>query len=160
MVSSSLAANKKGSWGNQWRADGNDAPSLADTDPDAFVRQAANMYAINLEKAREAYEAHEGPKVIVRYEDLRTDTLATMRRIHDTLGLPVNEKELARVVDKHAWENVPDEQKGPDKPRRKAKPGSWEEDLTPEQAGTVEEITATVLEAFYPGWVSSAKADA
>jgi hypothetical protein len=40
----------------------------------------------NVGAAKRAYEAHEGPKVMVRYEDLRTDTLGTMRRIYSALG--------------------------------------------------------------------------
>src|SRR3712207_6981111 len=41
--------------------------------------------------------------------------------------------ELARAVEKFAWENIPEEEKGPDKIRRKATPGGWREDLTPQQ---------------------------
>jgi peptidoglycan/xylan/chitin deacetylase (PgdA/CDA1 family) len=52
--------------------------------------------------AREAYDAHRGPKVLVRYEELRTDTLGTMKRIYSTLGVPVEESELERAVDKHS----------------------------------------------------------
>ncbi len=32
---------------------------------------------------------------------------------------------------------------------RKAKPGSWREDLTPEQVGAVEEATSALIERFY-----------
>ena len=58
-----MAAQRKGSWGEQWRAKG-DGDSLADTDPDEFARQWANMYTVSLGNAREAYEAHKGPKVV------------------------------------------------------------------------------------------------
>jgi hypothetical protein len=71
----------------------------------------------------------------------------------------VDEAELAQVVEQHAWENVPDEKKGPDKEHRKAKPGGWKEDLTPEQARIVEEITAPVLDEFYPGWSEKSKTE-
>src|SRR5918995_1259945 len=50
----------------------------------------------------------EGPNAVVRYEDLRTNTLETIRRLYSTLGIPVNEGELARVAESHAWENVPE----------------------------------------------------
>jgi hypothetical protein len=154
VVSSAMAAQRKGSWGDQWRANGG-GDSLADTDPDEFARQWANMYTVSLGNAREAYEAHNGPKSVVRYEDLRTDTLQTMRRLYATLGIPVGEGELAGVVERHAWENVPENKKGPDKPHRKATPGGWKEDLTPEQARIVEGLTVTILDEFYPEWNSS-----
>jgi hypothetical protein len=75
--------------------------------------------------------------------------LDEVNRIYSELNIPVDKEQLRRVVEKHAWENIPAERKGANKPRRKAKPGSWQEDLTPEQAKKVEEITASVLAEFY-----------
>jgi len=150
VVSSGMAAQRRGSWGDQWRANGSSGDSLADTDPDEFARQWAHMYAMTLGKAKEAYDAHAGPKVVIRYEDLRTDTLETMQSVYSTLGITVEEGELSRVVEKYAWENIPEKRKGPDKPQRKATPGGWKEDLTPEQARIVEELTASILDEFYP----------
>jgi hypothetical protein len=99
--------------------------------------------------AKMAYDAHRGPKVMVRYEDLRADTLGTMRRIYSTLGVPVDERELARAVEKHSWENIPEKKKGGGKFYRKATPGGWREDLTPKQIKQVERITAPLLEEYY-----------
>jgi hypothetical protein len=144
-----MAAQRKGSWGEGWRANGG-GDSLADTDPDEFARQWANMYKVSLGNARKAYEAHKGQKAIVRYEDLRAHTIETMRSLYSTLGLPVDGEELARIVERHSWENVPENKKGHDKPHRKAKPGGWKEDLTAEQAEIVEELTMPILEEFYP----------
>ena len=155
VVSSAMAAQRKGSWGDQWRTNGSGGDSLADTDPDEFARQWAHMYTMTLGKAKEAYETHQGPKALVRYEDLRSNALETMKRLYSTLNIPVDEAELARVVEKHAWENVPEKKKGPDKPQRKATPGGWREDLARQQAGIVEELTVTILDEFYPGWQSS-----
>jgi hypothetical protein len=154
VVSSAMAAQRKGSWGEGWRANGG-GDSLADTDPDEFARQWANMYTVSLGNATKAYEAHKGPKAVVRYEDLRADTLSTMKRLYSTLDIPVADWELAGVVQKHAWENVPEKKKGPDKPHRKATPGGWKEDLTPEQARIVEELTVVILDEFYPQWSTS-----
>ncbi|HEU4494146.1 MAG TPA: hypothetical protein VFR69_08145, partial [Rubrobacteraceae bacterium] len=55
------------------------------------------------------------------------------------------------AVEKHSWENVPEEEKGEGKFHRKATPGGWREDLTPGQAQIVERITAPLLKEFsYP----------
>jgi hypothetical protein len=145
VVASSLAAQRKGSWGTKWSG----GEPLADRDPDEFVRQRSHLCLQSLEKAREAYEAHEGPKLTVKYEELRHNTIEVMRIIYSGLDIHVDEEQLKQVVQRHAWENIPEERKGLDKPRRKAKPGGWKEDLTPEQAKIVEEITAPVLEEFY-----------
>jgi hypothetical protein len=146
VVASLLAAQKKGSWGA-----GED--SLADTDPDEFVRQRAMMYDASFGKAWEAYEAHGGPKVATRYEDLRYDTIGGLEKVYTSLGIPVDGEQLRRVAEKHAWENIPERRKGPRRPRRKARPGGWQEDLTPQQARIVEEITTSIMNEFYPGWM-------
>ena len=151
VAASVLDGARKGSWlyerkdKGRWREN-----ALADTNPEAIARRRANMYMTQVGHARDAYEAHEGPKVLVRYEELRADALGTMKRIYSELGIAAAEEDLARVVEKHSWENIPEEDKGEGKFYRKATPGGWREDLTPKQAGIVEKITAPLLEEFYP----------
>jgi hypothetical protein len=126
------------------------APGVAaSTNPVLLARRRAEGCLRNMGGAKKAYDAHEGPKALVRYEDLRADTLGTMRRMYASLQIPVDEEELSRVVKKHAWENIPEKKKGEGKFYRKASPGSWREDLTPEQIEVVESITAPLLEEFY-----------
>ena len=72
-----------------------------------------------------------------------------MKRIHSVLGMSVDEKKLGQAVHEHSWENIPEEEKGEGKFRRKATPGGWREDLTPEQTRIVEETTRPLLEQFY-----------
>ena len=148
VVASFLAANRKGSWlSERWKRE----EGLADTDPDAFVRQRANVFMQNAGKAREAHAAHPGPKTIVRYEDLRTDALGSMKKLFAGIGTPVDEAQLEQVVNRHAWENIPQEKKGEGKFFRKATPGGWQEDLTPKQVQIVEQTTAPLLKEFYTG---------
>jgi Sulfotransferase domain len=156
VVSSWLDGSRSGGWHQENMARKNPRrTSRTDENPDRFVKGLASHYAKNVGKAADAYEAHQGPKVLVRYEELRADTLATMERIHSTLGMEVDEELLARSVEEHSWENIPEEEKGEGKFRRKAKPGSWREDLTPEQVRIVEEATDRFLEQFYPSEAQS-----
>ena len=74
-----------------------------------------------------------------------------MRRLCLALELPASEEQLARVAEKHSWENIPEEEKGEGKFYRKAKPGGWREDLTPGQVEIVEQVSAPLLKEFYPG---------
>ncbi len=152
VVASSLDAAKEGNWLYASKDKGGwKQTSMADNRPDAFVKRRAERYLQQAGGAHKAYEVHRGPKVLVRYEDLRADTLGTMKRIYRELGLPAEEGELGRVVDKHAWENIPESEKGEGKFYRKASPGGWREDLTPEQVQIVERTTAPLLEEFYAG---------
>jgi hypothetical protein len=152
VVASWLDATRKGGWQTRRRGEGGRrAESLAETNPNAFVRRHADAYLQHVGSARRAYEAHEGRKVVVRYEDLRADTLGTMKRMYGELDVPVEEARLAKVVEKHSWENIPEKKKGGGKFYRKATPGGWQEDLTPKQIKQVERITAPLLEEYYSG---------
>jgi hypothetical protein len=152
VAASGLDAARKGSWQYENAADrGWKREALADNQPDVWVRRRAQNYVRHAGKARDAYEAHKGPKVLIRYEELREDALGTMERLYSTLGIQVREEELARAVEKHAWENIPEKVKGQGKFYRRAKPGGWREDLTPAQVEIVEQVSAPLLKEFYPG---------
>jgi hypothetical protein len=151
VVASSMDARREGGWHYERnKSRHQDGKVLADENPVAFARGRAKNYLEGMGKAKEAYDAHQGYKVLVKYEDLRADTLGTMKRIYSTLEVPVSEEEIARVVDKHSWENIPEDKKGEGKFYRKATPGAWREDLTPKQAEVVEEVTAPLLKELYP----------
>ncbi len=151
VVSSVLDGARKGSWLYEWGEKGGwKENALADENPDGFVKRRARIYLHHVGGAKKAYDAHRGPKALVRYEDLRTDTLAAMRRIYGDLGISVDADGLERAVRKHSWENIPEENKGEGKFYRRGASGGWREDLTPDQARTVERITAPLLREYYP----------
>jgi hypothetical protein len=146
VVASSMAAHREGGWHHERMGM---SGSLADEQPDAFVESRAHKYLWYVGNSKLAYDAHNGPKVLVRYEDLRSDTLGTLRRLYDALEIRVDDAELHRVVERHSWENVPEEQKGEGKFYRKAAPGSWADSLTDEQVAVVERVTGPLLKEFY-----------
>ncbi len=125
VASSTLNARKKGSWlYNRRHAGQGGGETLGDVPPDVTVREQAETYLNDVQKSKMAYEAHEGHKVLVRYEDLRADTVGTLRRIYDALDIPMGDEDLVCPVGKHSFENIPEEKKGPEKFRRKATPGA------------------------------------
>jgi Sulfotransferase domain len=148
-AASSLDAKRAGGWQYENRSKWKSESPVDKKGAEGFVRSRAKSYLERIGFAKEAYDAHKGPKVMVKYEELRADTLGTMKRIYSELEMLVNERELARSVEKHSWENIPEEEKGEGKFYRKAKPGSWHEDLTLEQIEIVESITAPLLKEFY-----------
>src|SRR5215210_2755506 len=84
-VSSALDAHKAGSWSAERPTP---MDGMAQNDPDRFVSERAEVYVQDILKSKQAYDAHEGRKAFVRYEDLRMDALGNVRRIHSSLGLP------------------------------------------------------------------------
>jgi hypothetical protein len=150
VISSKMVAAREGSWAEEaQKRRGQEKNTSADSKPDAFVKSQARRYVQLIDLAQQAYDAHTGRKILVRYEDLRAEPLGTMRHIYAKLEIPAEERDLARDVEKHAWENIPDRKKGAGKFYRKGSPGGWAEDLTPEQVETVEGITAPLLERYY-----------
>jgi hypothetical protein len=151
VISSGLDAYKKGNWAYDRMDKGEQEDTrLATEEPDAFVEVKSGKYLRHMGNAIKAYETHDGPKALVRYEDLRADTLDIMRRMYSDLGLSVGQEELKRAVEKHSWENIPADEKGEGKFYRKASPGGWREDLTDGQIGTIERITEPIIRQFYP----------
>jgi hypothetical protein len=150
MVASALDAYKKGNWAfEHTHKDGQEEAALATEQPDAFVKMKAGKYRQHVGNAKRAYEAHKGRKILIRYEDLRFDTLETMKSMYSALEIPVKDDELALAVEKHAWESIPENEKGPGKFYRKAKPGGWKEELTKDQIRTIEEVTNPIIKEFY-----------
>ncbi len=150
ILASKIDAHKPGSWTSRSADDPDDPDGLTvASDITENLGVTVGTYMRDIELTQEAYEAHAGRKSFVRYEDLRTDTLANMRRIYQEIGIPADEENLAEAVRKHSWENISEEEKGEGKIRRKAKPGGWKEDLTEEQIETVERIAAPLIEEFY-----------
>ncbi len=151
IAASALDATKEGSWLHEWADKGRwKEEGLADKNPNGLVKTRSNRYMRQISAAKQAFDSHKGPKTLVRYEDLRTETLEAMKRIYRELDIPANEAELARAVEKHSWENIPKEKKGEGKFYRKASPGGWREDLSGEQIKIVEGITGPLLAEFYP----------
>lgn len=152
VVASIVDGARRGGWLHQWRDSKGvfEGDALVESEPDAYVRQVAERYLREVGYAKQAYDSHKGRKLLVKYEHLRADTLGTMQRIYSALDLPVDNRELEQVVAAHSWENIPAKDKGQGKFTRKATPGGWREDLTAEQARIVEQVTAPLLNEFYP----------
>ncbi len=152
VVASMLDAAGEGGWHRERFGRGAvGRRALADRKPEAFVRLRARTYMRGVGAALRAFEAHDGRKALVRYEDLVADTPAAMRRLYADLGIPAGEADLSRAVARHSWKNVPEEEKGAGKFYRKGTPGGWREDLTPGQAAIVEEMAAPIIREFYAG---------
>jgi hypothetical protein len=150
VVASWMDASREGGWQNERRKSGDRRQvSSSDEAPEMFVRRHSNAYLRHVGNAKRAYDSHTGHKVVIRYEELRTNALGTMKRLYTTLGIPVDEEEISKAVEKHSWEKIPKEKKGPGKFYRKATPKGWRGDLTPRQVEIVEEVTAPLLKEFY-----------
>jgi hypothetical protein len=143
VVDSDLAANQKGSWvSRQFPGEsGIDAASRLE-----FVKQSAQKWLWRTEVVQQAYSNHPGPKHQVRYEDLRASPIENVRAIYDWLGLELDDQGLAELVERHAFEQIPESERGPLAFARAAKPGLWRENLTESEQEALGRLLGPKLE--------------
>ena len=149
VAASVMDGRREGSWIHEAAKRSGTEDNRADSDPTTQVKKHVENNLETMSHARQAYDDHKGHKTLLKYEDLRADTLGTMKRAITDLGLEVDEAELARTVQRYSWENVPEQEKGKGKFYRKATPGGWKEDLDPEEIEIIEEAFSPLIEEFY-----------
>jgi hypothetical protein len=143
MASVADVLHTAGGWAEEWLH-----PATRKADAEVFENYARGC-AQSFEAALTACDRHPGPKAIVTYEELRANANAGLRRICDAIGLAADEDAIAAAVRAHAWERIPSAEKGPGRFHRKATPGAWREDLSPEEIAVVERHAASLLHRFY-----------
>ena len=149
-VASSLDAHKEGAWMREGQDEDKRRKNISNKRGVLrFAKGLANQYVRQVTSGKKAYDAHRGCKVLIRYEDLRADPVVTMKRVCSELKIPASDEDIRRVVEVRSWKNVPGEEKGQKQFYRKATPGGWRKDLTPEQASLVEGITTSLIAEFY-----------
>jgi hypothetical protein len=144
-AASVLDATMKGGWMQEGMDEWARRDLDSEKDVQRYLRALSRQYVRQMGNGKKAFDEHDGRKIMVRYDDLRTRTLGTMRDLCAALELPVTEQRVAQVVDKHSFENIPQRERGEGKFYRKATSGGWKDDLTPEQAKIVEDITAPLI---------------
>jgi hypothetical protein len=142
VVDSELAANEKGSWVSQEFAGGG---GIGRGDRLAFAVQSAEKWLWRTAVVQEAYAAHTGPKLMLRYEDLLVDPVPHLRGMFEWLGLETEEPLLRDLVERHAFEALPAEDRGPQKFFRAASPGLWRENLSEEEQEAVQRVIGPKL---------------
>jgi hypothetical protein len=135
VVDSALASVLGESWGRKYHA------QIDERRRPRYIRHRASLWVYQMEIVQRAYEAHaEDRRILVRYEDLLSETATWLRRIMDQFGLTIEDKQLEAIVEAEDFENMPDSQKGPDKPARAATPGLWRENLSQDEQRMVTRI--------------------
>lgn len=113
------------------------------------VRWAARLWACNTDTTLRAMEQHDTDRgMVVRYEDLRDDTLEQILPIYRWADLDRDAAWAERIVDRRSFERLPKEAVGPKVRNRSATPGKWRENLSSEEQAVVNEICAPLLERF------------
>ena len=112
----------------------------------AFVAQNSQLWVRRTMASQRAFESLPEPqRLLVRYEEILSDTPSQLRRIFDWLGLQFKDKSLETIVKRQAFDSAPKDRRGPGKPMRAATPGLWRENLTEDEQRTMHEIMGAKL---------------
>jgi hypothetical protein len=142
VVDSSLAAAGEGSWL------GKAFPMMRGIREDErldLAIEVAHKWLWRTEVVQEAFQSHPGPKLLLRYENLRERPVAGLGRVLNWLELELDGSELAAVVERHSFERLPPKARGPTQFFRAAAPGMWRENLTDQERTAVERVLGRKL---------------
>ena len=109
----------------------------------AFVEYSAYAWLWRTESVETAWEGHEGPKLLVRYEDLLRAPEEHFVRVLEWLGSPLDGEAVRNAVDRLAFDQI--KNRGPAQFNRSASPGAWRQNLRPAERELVERVLGPKL---------------
>lgn len=141
VVDSWLDAYRDGSW-----ATDEGAYPLDDTGRSALIRWQASVWLHRTEVVQETY-ARTDPdrRVLIRYEEMRADPGAALRKICATLGIEASGESLDGIAAANEFSRVPESHKGAGREIRRADPGGWATHMSREEILEMHEILAEKL---------------
>lgn len=142
VVDSWLDAYSEGSW-----AISGGAFPVAREGRIPLIRWLSEVWAFRSRAVREAFETRppEG-RILIRYEDLRTDTAVYLEQVCAMLGL--DRGGLRDAVARHSFDEVPSAERGPRREVRSAKPGGWRENLNSAEQAAMHDVLGEALVEF------------
>ena len=148
VVDSWVDAYQGGSWAQE-----EGAFSVAPHGRLALIKWLASVWVFRTEAVQRAFAKHEpSRRVLVRYEELLGDTAGQLTRVAEALGLRADPQRLAKAAEEQEFERVAPDDRGDGKEIRAASPGSWRENLNPEEQRAMLEILEPKLrELGYTG---------
>jgi LPS sulfotransferase NodH len=141
VVDSWLSAYQRGSWALE-----EGAFPVASWGRLPFIRWQASVWLFRTEVVQRAYASHDpGNRIVVRYEDLRSDPTKSLVRLCARLGVDADLERLHVAAQTQAYEQVPPHSKGEDKAIRFARPGSWRDNMSAREQRVMHDILAPKL---------------
>ena len=113
-------------------------------DRETSIRSQAYLWLWRTEAVQRAFEAHRDElKMLVRYEDLRTDPAPILRGLAKWLDL--KEEQIVSLAQATAAERLPSDRTGQGEFMRTAAPGQWRKNLSAQEQVMVHDIIGEKL---------------
>jgi hypothetical protein len=131
-------------WSAGWLSSAFDAVAI---DREQFLYDASRRWVRMTDAVRAAFAAHPRElRIRTSYEQLRGDPRKELRRLLEWLGQPGSADRINEVVDRTAFEAVPESQKGRGRFLRSASPGLWREHFSKEERALLSSVMGPTLE--------------
>jgi len=125
VVDSQIDAFKKGSWNE----DG--AVWVKNTTREQRIELFSKGWTKSIESVFESFQKHDSKlKMLVKYEDLLTNTLDELRKIYDFLQISIDDVELKKIIEKYDFNKISSKKRGPGKFYRSAKVGGYKDNFS------------------------------
>jgi hypothetical protein len=142
VVDSWLDAYRDGSWATE-----EGAYPVDEAGRTALIRWQASVWLHRTEVVQETYDRTDPERrVLIRYEEMRADSVTALKRICGALGIEADDAELTRIAAQNEFSQVPDSRKGEGQEIRRAKPGGWADHMSRDEIVEMHEILAEKLD--------------
>jgi len=153
VVDSFMDAIKPGSWKGGRKVDQKDYQTSFKKKLDEYsqernkkIKKYSKLWNSYISTVLEAYENHPPElRLLVKYEDLRRNTFPELKKIYEFVGIDISDKKLKGKIDKYAYENVPQSEKGAGKKIRTATPGNYTENFSVDEIELMNSILGDTL---------------
>ena len=111
-----------------------------------YIKTTATFWVDLIEDLMRTYQTPPTSlRYLVKYEDLRENTLEELKKIYEFLDIDIKKQELEDIVTKYDFKNIPTDQKGAGKFYRSATPGGWKNNFNDEEKELMNSIMGDTL---------------
>ncbi len=111
------------------------------------IKYQADLWVKLMKIINDAFNKHSKDlRLLVKYEDLRKNTIEELKKIYKFIDIDIPKKELENIVEKYSFEKIPEDLKGSGKVTRSATPGKWRKNFTAEEIKIMDEIIGKSLQ--------------
>jgi len=124
-------------------------PLLTKKDRMQAITYYSQLWVVNTRNIMKGFVAHNPElKIILKYEDLKNNTLQELRKIYNFLKINIDDSELKNIISRHDFNNIPKSEKGEGKFNRSAKLGGWMTNFSENEKKLMNSIMRKTLEEF------------
>ena len=109
----------------------------------------SHLWNFQIDIIRSAFEAHAADRrILVRYEELRREPFRAIRALYDHLDYQATDEEVRRIADASRLENVPEADRGPDKPVQTGRVGGYQNTFSEDEIALMNAIMGDNLARY------------